>query len=111
MPAEHTEALAAWAWRDIEMDVSQGRTEWGGQGAMPPKPWIKKIKTHLSRYAYKRAHRKTAHKHSSFAPFQAYENTKKWFSFRGGGLRPLKWTPLGAQPQTPVIGSRSALAI
>jgi len=30
---------------------------------------------------------KTAHKHCSFPPFEAYHNTKKVFSFRG--LRPL----------------------
>jgi len=37
-------------------DASENRGGWkGGQRAMPPKPWIKKIKTQLPRYAYKRA--------------------------------------------------------
>jgi len=53
---------------------------------MPPN-MDKKIKTQLPRYAYRSDgsrhgsvtlnDQKTAHKHSSFAPFQAYENTKK----------------------------------
>ena len=49
---------------------------------------------------------KTAHKYSSFAPFQAYHNRKEVFSFSGycslipdQGFCP--WTPLGAQPSNP----------
>jgi len=45
---------------------------------------------------------KTPHKHSSLAPFQAYDNTEV-FSFRGlRSLTPYQglcsWTSLGAQP-------------
>jgi len=51
--------------------------------AMPPKPWIKKLKlsyrvTHIDALAVAVINdHETAHKRSSFAPFQAYLNTKK----------------------------------
>ena len=57
------------------------------------------------------------HNFSLFGPF-LYENGQKAFSFRGGGLRPLSPTRgsapgprWGLGPQTPVIGSRYALAM
>ena len=78
-----------------------------GQGPCP-QTMDKKIKTQLPRYRCAGSCYKTAHKYtcSSFAPFQAYDNTKV-FSFRG--IRP--WQ--GALPlvgPASVIGSRSALA-
>ena len=58
----------------------------GGSGHAPPQTMDKKIKL-LLHYAYRRAgsrhgsvtlnDHKTAHKHSSFARFQAYDDTKK----------------------------------
>jgi len=55
----------------------------GGKGPYPPKPWIKKLKLscrimHIDAMAVAVINdHKTAHKHSSFAPFQAYHNIKK----------------------------------
>ena len=69
-------------------------------------------RTHIGTAATINDH-KTAHKHSSLAPFQTYNNTKKRSA--SGGLRLLTPWP-GALPLDPaggtaIIGSRSALAI
>jgi len=99
--------------------VAGANPKGGPRGHGPPN-MDEKIKTQLPRTHVGTAatinDHKTAHKHSSLAPFQTYDNTKKRLA--SGGLRPLipwpglcHWTPLGAEPPDPIIGSRSALAI
>ena len=62
------------------MPVAAGADPKGGHGAMPPQTMDKKIKTQLPRTHVGTAatinDHKTAHKHSSLAPFQTYDNTK-----------------------------------
>jgi len=92
----------------------------GGKGPWLPKPWIKKLKlscrvTHIDVLAVAVINdHKTAH--SSFALFQAYDNTKKCSA---SGASPPDLLAMGSAPgplwghssQTPVIGSRSVVAI
>jgi len=84
----------------------QGRIQRGATGPWPPNHgW--KIKTQLPRIHVGTAatinDHKTAHKHSSLAPFQTWQHQKA-FSFRGASppdQRLCPWTPLGAQPPDP----------
>ena len=59
----------------------QERIQRGATGPCPPKPLMKKIKTQMPRTHVGTAatinDHKTAHKHSSLAPFHTYDNTKK----------------------------------
>ena len=101
----------------FESASTRGGSKGGRRGHAPPNHgW--KIKTQLPRIHVGTAatinDHKTTHKHSSLAPFQTYDNTKKRSAT--GGLCPLtrgsapgsRW---GHSPQNPIIGSRSALAI
>ena len=74
----------------------QGRTEGVGAKGPCPQTMDKKVKlgcrvSHMDALAVAMAvtlnDHKTAHKHSSFAPFQAYDNTKS-VQLQGGGLCP-----------------------
>ena len=104
------------ARRSISVDMLfycfQGRIH-----AAPPPNHGWKIKTQLPRTHVCTAatinDNKTAHKNSSLAPFQTYDNTKKR-SASGGGASPswpgaLPLDPAGAPPQDPHY--RLALAI
>ena len=86
----------------------------GPRGHAPPQTMDEKLKTQLPRTHVGTAatinDHKTAHKHSSLAAFQTYDNTKKRSA--SGGLRSLdprtrgsapgpRW---GHSPQTPIIG-------
>jgi len=71
-------------------DHIRGGSKGGPRGHAPPPNHGWKIKTQLPRTHVGTAatinDHKTAHKHSSLAPFQTYDNTKKRSA--SGGLRP-----------------------
>ena len=91
------------------LESSRGRSKGGATGPCPPNHgWKNKTqlpRIHVGTAATINDH-KTAHKHSSLAPFQTYDSTKS-VQLQGGfapwppdqGLCP--WTPLGAQLPDP----------
>ena len=106
-----------------QMSPFRGRSKGGPRGHAPPPNLGWKIKTQLPRTHVGTAatinNHKTAHKHSSLVPFQTYDKltTPKSVQLQGalapgpltrGSAPGLRW---GHSPQTPIIGSRSALAI